>query len=241
MGNGESQPAHGHSHDKKGDHGHSHSHGEHSHSSSDSSECSGDEKQHGHSHDKKGDHGHSHDKKGDHGHSHSHGGNKDCSDDSHSESDDEGHGHSHSHGGSHSHSHGEKGQGEKAQVHKKFDDPKYWEKLFEAPERDAFQKPKEVIAAMGIKESTSIADIGAATGYFPTRFAAAAPKGKVFAIDIEEKMVAYLREKTSKTGSSNIFALQGSKDDPHIPEPVDIIFCCQTYHHIENRSLISAN
>jgi len=229
MGNSESQPAHGHSHDGN-QHGHSHSHGEHSHSSSD--EGSGDEHGHSHAH---GTHGHSHAKKEGHAHSH---GDKECSDDeSHSDEcsdEEEGHGHSHQ-GGSHSHSHGGSHSHSHGSASSKFSDPVKWEKKLENPEREGLVKPSEIIKAMGVKEDSSIADIGAGTGYFVVRFAKVATKGKIFALDLEEKMVSFLREKVQKQGLSNVFALQAAADDAHIPEPVDFIFSAQTYHHMQSR------
>jgi len=116
-----------------------------------------------------------------------------------------------------------------------FDDPEKWEKEFESPERDKYQKPDEIIKAMGLSEESVIADLGSATGYFPIRFAKVASKGKVFALDIEPKMVEFLKQKTSKLAIPNIQCILSKGDNIGIPEPVDFIFLSNTYHHIENR------
>src|SRR5687768_10252464 len=51
----------------------------------------------------------------------------------------------------------------------------------ERPEREAEERPAEVIEAMGLKPGDQVGDIGAGTGYFSRRFAkAVAPGGKVF-------------------------------------------------------------
>jgi SAM-dependent methyltransferase len=117
----------------------------------------------------------------------------------------------------------------------RFQSADQWAKRFENPDRDEWQKPDEVISAMGIEVNTLIADIGSATGYFPVRFAKVATKGYVFGIDIEKDMIRFLNERAELEELENLESVLGQPDDPHIPKPVDIIFLCNTYHHIEHR------
>lgn len=107
---------------------------------------------------------------------------------------------------------------------------------FEKPEREEWQRPSEVIRSMGLRKDSRIADIGSATGYFPVRFATAVPQGKVYGIDIEEGMVDYLNGRAKREGLTNLKSILGELDNPKIPEPVDVVFICNTYHHIENRT-----
>lgn len=118
---------------------------------------------------------------------------------------------------------------------RRFQDADRWARAFEDPARDRWQKPDEVVAAMGIQPTSIIADIGSATGYFPVRFARTAEKGRVYGIDIEPDMVRYLNERAKREGIGNLKSILGGVDDPKIPEPVDIAFLSDTYHHIENR------
>lgn len=117
----------------------------------------------------------------------------------------------------------------------KFDEIEKWVERFEKPEREEWQRPSEVIRSMGLRKDSRIADIGSATGYFPVRFAKAVPKGKVYGIDIEEGMVDYLNDRARKEGLSNLKSILGKPDDPNLPEPVDFVYICNTYHHIEDR------
>jgi len=58
-----------------------------------------------------------------------------------------------------------------------FGDADKWAKVFDDPERDAWQKPHEVIKALALKPDAIVADIGAGTGYFSMRFAHISRKG----------------------------------------------------------------
>jgi SAM-dependent methyltransferase len=119
----------------------------------------------------------------------------------------------------------------------RFKDAETWAKRFEGPERDAWQKPDAVIKALDLKQGTIVADIGSATGYFPVRFARALPKGRVYGIDIEKSMVDYLNERAGREDLPNLSSILGKLDDPKLPEPVDMVFICNTYHHLEDRQV----
>ncbi|MCY1017471.1 class I SAM-dependent methyltransferase [Pyxidicoccus sp. MSG2] len=107
--------------------------------------------------------------------------------------------------------------------------------LFEDPERDAWQKPAEVIAAMEIPPGGKVADIGAATGYFPVRIARAHPDATVYGVDIEPDMVRYLGERAEKEGLTHLEAVLGEPADAKLPEPVDRVLLVDTYHHLAER------
>ncbi len=76
--------------------------------------------------------------------------------------------------------------------HRSFDDAEKWAKEFDKPERDAWQKPEEVIDALRLDRASSVADVGAGTGYFSMKIAKRIPEGKLFAADVEPDMVRYL-------------------------------------------------
>ena len=119
----------------------------------------------------------------------------------------------------------------------RFTDAETWAERFEGPERDTWQKPEAVIKALNLKEDTIIADIGSATGYFPVRFAKACAKGKVYGFDIEKNMVDYLNQRAGRENLPNLSSILGQPDDPKLPEPVNLVFICNTYHHIEERKI----
>ncbi len=119
--------------------------------------------------------------------------------------------------------------------HHRFQDAKKWAKVFERKDRDKWQKPDLVIKTLGVKRSDHIADIGSATGYFPTRLAKVAKKGMVYGIDIEPTLVQFLNERAQKENIDNLISVLGTPSNPLIPKPVDMILTVDTYHHISQR------
>lgn len=119
----------------------------------------------------------------------------------------------------------------------RFEDIELWVKRFEDPARDAWQKPAEVVKAMNLKQGDVVVDIGAGTGYFTRHIAAAVgPKGKAIGLDIEPGMVKYMEEDAKKLNLKNYEARIVKTDDPELaPHSIDVIFLCDTYHHIDNR------
>lgn len=122
-----------------------------------------------------------------------------------------------------------------ATISHRFEDAEAWAARFEDPERDAWQLPDKIVATLVTNETVRIADIGSATGYFPVRFAKAAPEGMVIGVDIEPDMVFYLNDRARKEGLSNLVSVLAAPDDPHLPTTVDLVFICNTYHHISDR------
>jgi ubiquinone/menaquinone biosynthesis C-methylase UbiE len=116
-----------------------------------------------------------------------------------------------------------------------FGDAQQWAKVFDDPERDAWQKPHEVIQALALKPDAAVADIGAGTGYFAMRLSHMVGEGRVYAVDLEPKMVAYLAERAKKEGLKNLRAVQGTPNDARLPAKVDLVLLVDVYHHIEKR------
>jgi SAM-dependent methyltransferase len=119
--------------------------------------------------------------------------------------------------------------------HRRFEDADKWANEFDNPERDAWQKPEEILDALHLKFTSSVADIPAGTGYFSVRIAKRIPDGKIFAADIEPDMVRYLGERAHHEHLINLVPVQATADAANLPEPVDVVLVVDTYHHIGNR------
>jgi predicted methyltransferase len=116
-----------------------------------------------------------------------------------------------------------------------FKDAEKWSHVFDDPERDAWQKPHQVIQALALKPDARVADLGAGTGYFSARLANMLPQGRVYAVDIEPDMVRFLAERGKREKLGNLTAVQGAPDDARLPEKADLILLVDVYHHIEDR------
>jgi SAM-dependent methyltransferase len=116
-----------------------------------------------------------------------------------------------------------------------FGDAQKWAQVFDDPERNAWQKPHEVMQALALKPDALIADIGSGTGYFAVRLAHMMPGGRVYGVDTEPDMVKYLAARASREGLRNLTAILGAPDDPRLPSKVDLILLVDVFHHIEGR------
>ena len=116
-----------------------------------------------------------------------------------------------------------------------FGDAEKWAHVFDDPERDAWQKPHEIIQALALKPDAAVADLGAGTGYFSARLANMFPKATVYAADLEPDMVKYLGERAQREGLKNLKPVQAATGDARLPAKVDLILLVDVYHHIENR------
>ena len=112
-----------------------------------------------------------------------------------------------------------------------------WVKVLERPDRDPWQKPAEVVAALGLSAGQSAADIGAGSGYFSVRLAeAVGPTGKVYAVDIQQDLIDHLATRARQADLPQMQPILGAPDDPKLPAgAADLIFICDVVHHIENR------
>lgn len=104
------------------------------------------------------------------------------------------------------------------------------------PSRDAWQKPREVIAALAIKPGSRVADLGAGGGYF-TRYLAEAvrPQGIVYAVEIDDTALGIIKGAMQSRGIGNVVPIHAEPNDAKLPEPVDLVFSCDTYHHMQDR------
>lgn len=122
--------------------------------------------------------------------------------------------------------------------HRRPTDLKQYLEQLDRPERDEYQKPDQVVAALGLKAGMAVADVGAGSGYFTRRFVKAVTEaGTVYAIDIEPEMLAYTEESLKRLQIPyHVEFILAPPDNPRLPPgSVDLVFLCNVYHHLENR------
>ena len=124
------------------------------------------------------------------------------------------------------------------QMHRLHRDPKAYIGALEDPKRDAYQKPHEVLTALGLKPSEVIADIGAGSGYFTFRLAHhVGDKGKIYAVDVSPDMILHINRRIRELKAANVVSILADPDDPLLPDAsVNRFFFSDSWHHIDNQT-----
>lgn len=104
--------------------------------------------------------------------------------------------------------------------------------------RDLWQQPETVIETLAIAPGASVADIGSGDGYFvPYLSSAVGAEGTVYAVDVDEEKVEGLQSLVADRGLANVKVVLAPYDDPALPDgEIDLVFLCNTYHHVEDRA-----
>jgi ubiquinone/menaquinone biosynthesis C-methylase UbiE len=112
--------------------------------------------------------------------------------------------------------------------------PEYLGQL-EGPDRDAWQRPDQIMDALQIGENSVVADLGAGGGWFTVRLARrVGPNGHVYAEDIQPQMIESIQRRRDREGLPNVETVLGTAVDPKLPAgSLDAVLIVDAYHEIE--------
>jgi len=118
-----------------------------------------------------------------------------------------------------------------------FEDAKDWAERWESEEQMEWQQPVVVIGQLAIQPGQVVADLGAGTGIFTRPLSiAVGGSGTVYAVDIEQSMLDYIRSRGDVL-QDRVVPVLAEPDDPKLPAgTVDIVLTVNTWHHIKKRS-----
>jgi ubiquinone/menaquinone biosynthesis C-methylase UbiE len=117
-----------------------------------------------------------------------------------------------------------------------------WIAALETPIRIQSLKIAEVMSRLALKPGQIVADIGAGSGIFSIQFSRSVrPGGKVYAVEIDEKLIEHISTSATEQGITNIEGVFGDHDNPLLPESVDLAFINDVLHHIEHRDVYLRN
>lgn len=120
--------------------------------------------------------------------------------------------------------------------------PEEYAKFLEGAERVARMQVPRVVETLGLKPGMKVADIGSGSGLFTRPIAQAiAPDGMAYAVDVDEALLRIVARSASEQNIANIRTVKAEAADPKLPEPVDLIFICDTLHHIGNQAAYLKN
>jgi ubiquinone/menaquinone biosynthesis C-methylase UbiE len=99
-------------------------------------------------------------------------------------------------------------------------------------ERETEENPDEALSIIGIKKGSSVADIGAGSGYMTVRLSKrVGSNGVVYANDIQQPMLDILDKRLKSSRITNVQLVLGASDDPKLPPAsIDLALLVDVYH-----------
>jgi ubiquinone/menaquinone biosynthesis C-methylase UbiE len=125
-----------------------------------------------------------------------------------------------------------------------FPAPAFIGRLLDSNYRRALQAPDKLIQRSGIREGMQVLDLGCGSGAFTTFVAReVGPKGQVYALDIQPKMLEQLKQKLSEPENQDINNAQlinsSAYDLPFKDNSLDLVYTVTVLQEIpdKNRAL----
>lgn len=112
-------------------------------------------------------------------------------------------------------------------------DPDTWVAKFEIESREVYAARGGILAAVGLSPGDRIADVGSGTGLFLQAFSAAVgPEGRVYAVDISPRLVAFIERRIDDEDLANVAVVLSAGESTRLPPAsVTHAFVCDAYHH----------
>jgi precorrin-6B methylase 2 len=100
--------------------------------------------------------------------------------------------------------------------------------------RESRERIPELFEAMDVRAGAVVADVGAGGGFLTVRLArAVGPTGRVFAVDVDARMIDRLRSRVEQEGLTNVEVVKGETDDPHLAaSSIDAAVIVNSYHEM---------
>ena len=101
----------------------------------------------------------------------------------------------------------------------------------ERQEREQEENTTQLLKNLALQPGTVIADIGAGSGYHSTLLSKMVGNGKVYAVDVEREMIAYLNERIKREGKKNIIPVLSTEKSVSLPaNSMDMMLLVDVYH-----------
>ncbi|SHK20293.1 class I SAM-dependent methyltransferase [Thermocrinis minervae] len=114
-------------------------------------------------------------------------------------------------------------------------DPQKLSKLDDPARLELFD-PVKVFREFGLREGMHVLDVGTGAGfYLPYISSIVGPKGKVYAIDVQQEAVDYARKKVESLGLQNVEVLKSEENSIPLPEhSVDFVLMTFVFHELSD-------
>lgn len=101
----------------------------------------------------------------------------------------------------------------------------------ERPERQVEENTALLLKDLDLKQGMNVADIGAGSGYHSRLISQRIGNGKVYAVDIEPKMISFIDQSIKEEGISNIITVLGTETSVQLPvSSIDMMLLVDVYH-----------
>ena len=112
-----------------------------------------------------------------------------------------------------------------------------WIQTLDGPQRVAGMKIPELVAALKLQPGQTVADIGAGSGLLEPPLAhAVGPKGRVYAVEIDEGFFPMIKKRASEANVTNVETVLGKFSDPVLPvKNFDVALFHDVLHLVEAR------
>lgn len=105
----------------------------------------------------------------------------------------------------------------------------------ERDEREREEAPSKAVAAMALRPTDVIADIGAGSGYYTFLLAGQVSEGRVMAVDIQQEMLDFLANKAKQKNITNVEGHLGEIDDAKLStNSLDAALMVDAYHEFSH-------
>ncbi|MEJ5964434.1 class I SAM-dependent methyltransferase [Pedobacter immunditicola] len=90
-----------------------------------------------------------------------------------------------------------------------------------------------VISKLPIRKYTVVADIGAGSGFYTFRIAPLIPAGKLYAVEIQDDAINYLKDRSKSLKFDHVVVVKGNERSPSLPlRSVDLAIMVDVYHEL---------
>jgi len=104
----------------------------------------------------------------------------------------------------------------------------------ERGERQQEENTSLAIASIKLPPNAVVADIGAGTGYYSFKLAAKLPKGRVYAVELQDALIVYLNNKKKLLNDSVVSIVKSTERSPNLPNnSIDLAIMVDVYHELE--------
>jgi SAM-dependent methyltransferase len=110
------------------------------------------------------------------------------------------------------------------------------------PQRDATQKPGEVLKLAGVSDAMTVVDLGSGSGYFLCWLSrAVGPRGHVIATEVDKGLIGDIRKRVEREKLPNVEVILAPTNDVGIAAAsADRILLVNVWHHLPDRKRYAA-